>query len=210
MALLAAATLVSDYLGNGIASSDATTLAVLGRALQRAEDLLARRIGFPGAAPTLASGSYTLRVEASRNNTRRLLVPIAPIASFTTIHQDLDVSFGSDTLIASTDYEAETLNNGTYLHLLPTGTTAAWYTEPRSIKVVCVAGYATEAAIHDDLADAIYRTVADWWVRRQNRHISSVSAHGTSQSYQELSGPIPKDVEQQLADWTFLGQMGVS
>src|SRR5574343_326930 len=58
--LLSYATLITDYLPE--APSDATSQAVLGRALERAERAAAGALGYPGASPTWASATYAHRL----------------------------------------------------------------------------------------------------------------------------------------------------
>lgn len=212
MALLTYSTLRTDYLSD-VASSDSAAEAVLGRALNRAEDLVSRHLGYPGAAPSWASATRTLRLEARRADRTRLLLPVAPVASITSVYQDLDLAFGASTLVTSTDYELETLRTGAYLHLLPSATIGAWYTQPRSIQVTLVAGYANEAAIPDDLAHAVYSWVADWWMKRRIRHLDNVSQGGVSQGVNQgigitPLGAIPFDVREVLESYVLMSATG--
>lgn len=207
MGLLTYATLRTDYLPD-IASGDTGASTVLGRALDRAEALVSQRLGYPGASPTWASTSYTLRLTGSRVDTQRLLLPVAPVTAITSVHQDLDLGFGAAFEVASTQYELEALRNGAYLNILPTATTIArWYVQNRAIKVVCTAGYANEAAIPKDLAHAVYEWVADWWLGRRARGLESSSQAGTSQQRAPLAA-IPQDVQDLLAPYVLLSAAG--
>lgn len=208
MPILSASTLATDYL-SGVSSSDAGTLAVLGRALARAEDRAAAYLGYPGAAPTLAQQTYTIRTQGRRSSPRRLPLRVAPVASITSVHQDEDHAFAASTEVTSAQYELETLANGALLHLLPTSTVSSWYTADRSVRVVCVAGYANEAAMPTRLPDALYRWVADWWMRRQIRHLRSQAVSGgvVNQGIADLED-MPPDIAQALAELKLLGTVG--
>lgn len=206
--LLSATTLRTDYL-TGIAASDSTSVDVLGRALARAEAAVAKYLGYPGTSPTWESTSYVLRLAARNLDRQQLTLPVAPVTAIASVYQDLDLAFGASTAVSSSDYEQESRDNGAVLHLLPNGTTSAWYTKARSIKVTLTAGYANEAAIPKSLADAVYRWVADWWLRRVNRHLGSMAQGQVNQSLRNLEA-IPPDVEALLAPWRLLGVLGVS
>lgn len=207
MALLSTTTLRTDYLPD-VSSVDSDAISVLGRALQRAEDLVSRHLGYPGASPSWASATHTLRLQARRSDPTRLLLPVAPVASITSVYQDLEMSFGASSLVSSSDYELETLRNGAYLHVLPTATgLGAWYTVDRTIKVTLVGGYANEAAIPDDLTHAVYGWVADWWMRRRVRSLASSSQGGSSQNMADLA-TIPADVQDILADYVLISHLG--
>lgn len=209
MALLSTTTLREDYLAD-VSSADSDTTTRLARGLQRAEDLVARHLGYPGTAPTWASTSYTLRLSARRANPRRLLLPVAPVTAIASVYQDLDLAFGASTQITSTQYELEALHNGAYLHILPTATElGAWYQQERSIKVTCTAGYANEAAVPDELAHAVYSWVADWWLGRRSRTLDSSSQGGSTQQRRELAA-IPADLADILGPYVLLGAAGLS
>ncbi len=206
--LLSATTLRTDYL-TGLNVSDSASVSMLERALARAEAAVAKYLGYPGPSPTWASTSYTLRLAARRFDSNRLTLPVAPVTAVTSVYQDNDLVFGASTQVSSSDYELETLGNGAILHLLPSGSTGAWYTRERSIKVSLTAGYANEAAIPAGLADAVYRWVADWFLRRVNRHLGSLAQGQVNQAIRELEA-IPPDVEGLLAQWRMMGTVGVS
>lgn len=206
MALLSATTLRTDYLPD-VASSDANANAVLARALQRAEDLVSRYLGYPGTSPTWASTSYTLRLAARRSDTSRLLLPVAPVTAITSVYQDTTMAFAASSLVDSGDYELESLRNGAYLRLLPDATVGSWSTAARVIKVTCTAGYANEAAVPDDLAHAVYGWVADWWMKRRVRHLETGSQGGASQSF-AAGGQLPDDVREIADAYLLLGTFG--
>lgn len=204
--MLSASTLASDYLA-GVAASDSTTLAVLGRALVRVESLVAVHLGYPGTSPTLASTSYTLRLKGLRQQPKRLLLTVGPVTAIASVHQDADQAFGASSIVSSSEYETEDHPGGSYLILLPTASVGKWLPVDRSIKVTCTAGYANEAAMPPALSDAIYRIVADWWLRRANRHLGSISAGRQNQSILDLKDASP-DAMAVLAQFRLLGDVG--
>lgn len=210
MPLLSTDTLRTDYLP-GVSSGDTETIAVLGRALSRAEAAVARYLGYPGHVPTLASQSYTLRLAAREYDAEVLTVPVVPVTAIASVHQDLLRVFGADSAVSASDYEQENLRNGTLLRLLPSGNFSRWYTRERTIKVVCTAGYANEAAAPPELADAIYRWVADWYLRREIRHLRSVaaSAGAINQGIADMEA-IPPDIEQLISPYMLLGSVGAT
>ena len=209
MGLLTYATLLTDYLPD-VAETDTDAEAVLGRALNRVESLIATELRYPGAAPAWASTSYTLRLCALRSQRDILVLPVAPVTAIASVYQDENMEFGAETAVLSADYEREDLRHGALLHLLPDATSiASWSTTPRAVKVSCTAGYANEAAIPKALADAAYRTVADWWTGRRTRTVSSESAGGASQTFRDLV-TLPADVRLMLAPWRLLGSLGAS
>lgn len=210
MPILSTTTLLADYLSGGVASSDTASVATLGRALARVESLAANELGYPGSNPTLVSTSYVLRLEGRSSSPKSLFLPVAPVTAIASVYQDTDQEFSSAALISSDDYELETLVNGAELHLKPSGSTSRWFTQERSIKVTCTAGYADEEAMPLTLADALYRWVASWWMRRQSRHLVSQSQGQTTQGLAKLES-CPPDVEEILINFRIPGaSWGVS
>lgn len=209
MALLSTTTLRTDYLPD-VQASDSDALAVLGRALDRAETAVARYLGYPGQTPSLGSAAYTFRLSGLEIDPQRLVVPIVPVTAITSVHQDLQRAFASDTEVSASDYEQVDALGATYLDLLPTATSAAaWYTGHRTIRVICTAGYANEAAIPDDIADAIYRMVASWFLRIRNREKTSSGAGNQTYSLRELAH-IPPDAAAILDAYTLSGKLGAA
>ena len=115
---------------------------------ERADGLLAGWLGYPsasvGVAPTLLSQTYTLYLKGPGG--RRLIVPVAPLTTVTTIENDSEEEFdGVSELVASSDYDVRDLddsgNHGVVL-LKHDAAEGSWLaTDRRVIKIVCVAGY---------------------------------------------------------------------
>lgn len=207
MALLSSTTLRTRHVPD-VQSADTTAVAQLDALLAAAERAAAAYLGYPGAAPSWGSTTYTLRIEA-QGDAGKLYLPVAPVTAIASIYQDTLMQFGASTAVASTEYEQEDTRHGPILHLLPTGTVGAWSTVRRAIKVTCTAGYANEAAIPLDLADAVYRWAADTWNRRRTRALKSSSQGGVSQTFTDL-GPPPGDVEAVLAEYLLWPRLGVA
>ena len=208
MSLLSTTTLKVDYL-TGLSASDSVTEATLGREVTRAEAVAARELGYPGTVPTLASGSYVLRLAASRLSTDRLALPVAPVTAIASVYQDTDQVFGASTEVVSTDYERVDYPTGSLLILLPSSVASSWYTGEREIKATVTAGYANEAAIPADLADAIYLLAASRWTRRNTREILNKSADSQSESFRDFAA-IPKEVADIFARYALMGTVGAS
>jgi hypothetical protein len=208
MALLSTTTLIDDYLP-GVSTSDTAAVATLGRALDRVEGMVAAFLGYPGATPTLASTSYTLRLAGVSVEPTRLLIPAYPVTAISSVYQDEELTFAASTLVDSGDYEQVNVRGATYLDLLPTGDTGSWLTGRRSVKVTCTAGYANEAAMPKALADLIYQAVADWYKARAYRVQTNRSEGGVS-----VGLVAPKDLSDELkealAPWVILGTVGAT
>lgn len=207
MALLSTTVLLSDYLP-GVKSTETDLVAVLGRALARVEILMATHLGFPGTSPTWESTSTVLRLRAT-GDTSELTIPHGAVATIVstagspTVYQDTDLAFGSSTVVLSSYWEQEDNRSHSILHLLPTASVTAWYTAKRSIKVTCTIGYAAEADVPKPLADAAYRWVADWYLRRGGRHIAASANQGSSVNFTTLEA-VPADVEPVIGTWRHL------
>ena len=113
-----------------------------------------------------------------------------PIASVTTVHQDSDRAFGSDTLVAATDYLTYADNR----KLVSIGTT--WFKDVQTIKVVYVAGYAI-GSIPEDLVNAVTMLV-DFWGKEYDKHRFGVSSTGTDTNRITYEKNIPGEIKEML------------
>lgn len=122
--------------------------------------------------PSLASQSYTIYLEADLNEPRRLLSPVWPVQSITTIHADPSWEFGSSTLLESSEY---TILGGVEIWLKPSAT-GAFAGSARSNKIVLVAGHgASTGAIPDSIKRACAIVTRHLWDLRKAQGISNVS-----------------------------------
>lgn len=210
-ALLSATTFRTQYLP-GVSAADSDSVTRITAILARAEERVVAFLGYPlqsgATVAAWSTGAYVLRLGFRTPVRTRLALPVHPVTAIASVYQDTDKAFGATTLIASGDYEQENLPNGAYLHLLPTGSTGAWYTGDREIKVSCTAGYANEAAIPLVLADAVYRLAQHRYQRAQTGHLDSTSKNGQSESFSE-DEDIPARIQNTLSSYRMIGMVGV-
>ena len=151
---LVSVTYLKEYLPEISGSSLDTEL---GRMIDRTSCSIARYIGFPvfdsGTEPTLDQNTYTLHLNGPLySDTQVIQLPIKPLVSVASIHSDVNLVYGSDTLIPSASYELDTQNGRIYL--LPQTATLTFDRGYRALKIVCSAGYST-ANPPSDLVQAI-------------------------------------------------------
>ena len=113
-----------------------------------------------------------------------------PVTSVTTVHQDSDRAFGSDTLVPATDYLTYADNR----KLVGTGT--RWFKDVQTIKVVYVAGYEI-GSIPEDLVNAVTMLV-DFWGKEYDAHRFGVSSTGTDTNRLTYEKNIPKEIKEML------------
>lgn len=222
MALLSVSTLRTRHLPE-VLDTDSNATSVLTALLAAAEDLAAAEIGYP-AAPSAAGGALVAATWASRayvfhlagsSDGERLVLPVAPVTAISSVVLSEDADWFDDgslppdaEVVASTDYRKELLKNGCRLWVRASGDLGAWSSAPQSVRVICTAGYANEAALPPGVADAVYRWCADLYQQRRVRVEESVSQNGTSQTLRALG--IPADVKATLLPYTLLGRLGAS
>lgn len=177
MALLTAAQARALYLPSLTSATDTD----IDTAIARAEVVLASWLGWPaptdGGAPSLAAATHTLYLTG--DDDRRLTLPIFPVASVTSIHDDPLWSWGSSTEVASSLWTARKSDGTIYLN--PTAT-HAWSADEGAIRVICSAGF---SSAHMDVLDALGRQVAHSWRLRDTPDQISRSAGGGSTSYRD-------------------------
>lgn len=113
-----------------------------------------------------------------------------PITSVTTVHQDSDRVFGSDTLVAATDYLTYEDNR----KLVGTGT--RWFRDVQTIKVVYVAGFEI-GSIPEDLVNAVTMLV-DFWGKEYDAHRFGVTSTGTDTNRIAYEKNIPVEIKEML------------
>lgn len=180
----------------------------LGLFIARAEEQIARYCGYPaasaGGTPTMASTSYTLYVRARTPETQRgwsdadpvyrtLRLPVRPVTAVASVYSDPDEEYGSDDLVASSDYTLD--GDAGELRLKPNSIQGGWSPEKRAQKVSCTAGFtsAPPALVH-----AICLTAAAMYKRRPEAGVERQStADGASV---EMEKGIPKEAREVLND----------
>lgn len=103
-------------LSSGTADDSLITTLIL-----EADRIMARFCGYPGTAPTMASTSYTRDFDG--DGTRNLRLDVWPVTAITSAYDDLDQTFGADTLVASADYA---IVNARTLRLTATAAHGTW------------------------------------------------------------------------------------
>jgi hypothetical protein len=180
MTLPLASAVRATHLPHLSSSSEDSTISTL---IARADAELAAWCGFPSASaagsPTLESTSYTEYLDGPAVlDPRVLLLPVRPVTSITTIHDDRDAdgTYGAADLVDSGDYVLDGRTGR--VHLLTAATHGGWSARKRAIKVVFVAGYDTGA--HKIIAEAISALVAHWLTLRNTQGRASTTQGGQS------------------------------
>ena len=165
--ILDLATAKSTYLKDVQGTQDDTAITVYLTAIDQAIAIFCGFGEYAGAAvPTVEDKAYTLyltgsvargstgpwatnvpvydwnhtgRVQQAVAGSSQLLLPIWPVVEITSIHEDEDWAWGSDTEVDSGDYLL--FEDEWVLEKLPTKT--GWSTANRAIKVVLTAGWET-------------------------------------------------------------------
>lgn len=179
------------YLPNITGSTEDTTLSTL---ISRAGAMLAAACGYPaasvGGTPSMESTSYTLRLDGPGGT--RLRLPVGPVTAVSSVYDDPDLVFGASTLLASTDYELDSVVGA--LRLLPAGVHGTWSTGEGVIKVTLTAGYVT---VPEDLKHAAGLMVRHLFRGRREAGVESVSA-GPSSVSPTTRGALPSEVRQAI------------
>ena len=175
MALVTAAN-VKDYIpelsGTG---ADSVLTTIIGRV----ETQFARFLGLPRADSgiyTLDSTTYTVYIDGPMYGDPDVLeLPVRPVSAVASVHSDVDRAYGSDKLIAASQYELDTIYARVILK--PDTATQTFESGFRANKVVCTGGF---SAAPDDLAHAICYQCALIFRARPNIGSDSISQRQAS------------------------------
>lgn len=104
---------------------------------------------------------------------KSLTLRCAPVASITSIHDDVDWTFGSDSLISSTDYRLDSVNGQVYFKTDLVG-------GPQSVQVIYTGGLGTDysdviANGFEDLVLAVDQQIVYEYKRRDTEDLNSYS-----------------------------------
>jgi len=185
-------------------SGDDANLATM---IDRADSMLAVYCGYPApdsGSPTMEDTTYTVYLDGpSPTEPRKLALPVRPVQSITTIHDDLSGTwdYGSGDLVASSDYVLDSQTGAVWLR--PDAAHGGWGTSPRGIKVVMVAGYAT---IPSWLQHAAGMLVSHMWQMRHTGGMQATSAAGRSETLRPET--IPDQVRLAMAQ-AYLHEVGL-
>jgi len=149
---------------------------------------LASWCGWPPAvysgSPSFETATYTVYLDGPVDDAvREIQLPVCPVQSITTIHDDPDWGYSSTYLVASGDYTLEEESGRVLLN--PTSG-EAWSASRRSIKAVFIAGWDTAP---DDLALALCLGVKHVWDLMPRQGKESTTAQGKTDSYRVENWP---------------------
>ena len=165
--------------------------------IARVEATFARLLGFPentSGEYTLNAADYILFEDGPLYTQSDVLqLSVKPIVTVTSVHSDLDRVYGSDTLIANTQYELDKRN--ARIILKPNIATETFDRGYRALKIVCNAGYSASNP-PADLVHAICVMTAKIYRLRGNIGQNSVTQRQSTVSLQALD--IPHEVKQIL------------
>ena len=190
MAILTAAE-VREFIPALTGTTDDT---LLNKLIASVGTAIAVYLGYPRVSassdPTIESATYTLysggyggRVVVDGD---RLIFPVRPISSITSITDDPDQGYGTSYLVASGDYTYNAIDG--VVRALPTSTHGAWSPAPYAIKAVVVAGWLA-AGLPTDILMAARLTVRHWYELRSRGPSTQISAEGVSVSPQDIAIP---------------------
>lgn len=171
--------------------------------VEAADGLMAAWCGYPPATPgagaTFLSATYTRyfgSLDLSRGN-RLLRLDVLPVASITSIYDDINYDWDDEDLVAESDY---TLLDGSrgWVQLVNGAAHSTFNDGESNIKVTFVAGFTTAPAA---LQDITARLVAYWYNTTATIGRQSVSQSGQSVSAEPPS--IPDFIKDNLSDGGF-------
>ena len=173
--------------------------------IARFDAVAAQWCGFPdspggtvGAVQTLESASYVLYLDGPDPGDSSLLwLGVWPVTAIGSIYSDPIREYGSDTLVASSDY---TLFGDQGLVELSADSGESWSKRQRAIKATVTAGFST---VPSALKHAAGIQVAHWFRSRSVIGQKSVSQRGTSTTVQNLG--LLDEVKQTLAAYVLTG-----
>lgn len=170
---------VPDLTGTG----EDTNLNTL---ITRAGAMLAAHCGYPAVSattsPTLESATYTWYLDSPGGEVLELLPPLTGV---TTLHDDPERLYGSDALLASTDYERDEVRG---LVVLKTDGNWGRFSRRgtyRAIKAVFTAGWTT---IPEPVKQACAELARHLWHLRRRMGSQSASGKGSA-SFREETIP---------------------
>jgi len=168
----------------------------LNNLIQRVESVIARWLGFPSPdgsnTPTLDVSTYTLYVdEPDFDDISRLLLPLKPIVSITSVHADVDREYSADTEITSSEYELDKLRG--IIILKPNVSTVGFVKSYRGNKVVGTFGF---TSFHRDMVHAICVFASQLQRAKSSQGKKSATTRQTTTTY--LPNTIPEEVKEIL------------
>lgn len=176
----------------------------LGIIIAQADALLALYLGLPvpdSGMRTLEDVTYTLFPSAPHSsNERRMVLPVRPVVSVTSVHADLDELYTAATLIPSSEYVLDGPRGEIWL---TPQRTRSWYTDcGRANRVVVVAGFSSTPGDVKAIAIAAVRHL---WDRRRTAGTVTQAAAGVAQTYSDAEALLPQAVRDALGPYRLWG-----
>tara|TARA_R110002020_G_scaffold288239_1_gene503719 strand:+ start:31 stop:642 length:612 start_codon:yes stop_codon:yes gene_type:complete len=192
MALMSAAALYPYLPGlDSGADGDLNTI------IARSESAIADYLGFApasvGAPAVLTTTTYTLYLDGPSTEPRMIQLPIKPVASITTIHDDVNWDYGSSELVAASNYTLVGEKGQVWLN---PDASHVWSTAPRALKIVFVGGFSGSNP-DSALSTAILEYCAVIYERRRGGAGRRSASAGNANANFNLP-PIPDPVRQLL------------
>lgn len=206
MAILTAAQ-ARDYLPALTGTAEDTLINTL---ITRCSVQIAQYLGYPpatgGTAPSVESATYTQTLDSPGGLELRL--PIGPVSSITSIHDDPERLYESSSLVAASDYELDTIRG---LAVLKSNSVHGLWSDSapyRAIRVVYVAGWSSVSTNAPNISDACALLVKQRLDYRHTLGRTSVSRSGVSEALapQEM----PAQVRALLAPYIIRRGIGLS
>jgi hypothetical protein len=185
--------LLKEYLPEVTGTGANTELQNL---LDRVESAIARWLGFPlpdgSNTATLSVSTYTVYVDQYwKDDLTVLQLPLRPVSTITSVHSDPDRKYGSDTSLASDEYEIDKQLG--LLIIKPDANTVGFSKGYRSNKVVGTFGY---TLFHKDIVHAVCVYAAHLQRAKGNQGKKSQSIRNATTTYSPNT--IPPEVKEVL------------
>jgi len=191
MSIVSASTL-RDYLPEIGSATGADT--ALDKIIKRAEERIARWLGFPGTSPVLDLTATTLYIDGPTNTDSNVLqLPVKPMVSLSSVHSDENQVYESSTEINTANLILDL--EWSRLIIKPTASTRGFISAPRANKVVATFGY-SPLTPPDDLIHAI--CVYASLLQRQKQTQGKLSINQRGNSLTPAKPQMPEEVKEIL------------
>lgn len=173
--------------------------------IAQVDALLALYCGFPvpdaGGARTLGAATYTLYpVGPHSSSSRRVVLPLRPIVSVTSVHVDPSEDYSSGTEIPAGERVLDAQRGEIWLK--PSASRSWAVDSGRANRVVVLAGF---AAAPPDLKALAISATRHVWDRRRTQGVASQSAAGVSQTFADPEALLPEAVRDGLGPYRLWG-----
>jgi hypothetical protein len=167
-------------------------------------DSIEKKIRLHTGGVTLVNTSDVTEVQDGDGKTGFFYTRQRPVQSITTVHENVDTprAYDSDSLVDS-DYYSFNAETGKIYKISSWSTGGGvWAQGYDTVQVVYKPGYATVAAVPDDLVLALYEWVRQLQTRTENRRQGIRSANAADGSVTYDNRKMPEIVEELLESYT--------